>query len=265
MFRRAIVRPPAANFADGLTTVDLGAPDVARALAQHEAYCRALERCGLALTRLAGRPAPSRFDLRRGHRRALPARRDPDAAGRAEPRGRGRRTSREALGAVLSRALGRIEAPGTLDGGDICEAGRPLVHRRLAAHQRTKAARQLARFLAAGGPDLGVRRHPRRPRHPAPEERDRLALGTAARRHRLPRRRPGVSPAGTSSGSTRPRTTPPTACASTTLCSSRRASRASSAGWPISGYRPLALDMSEFAEDGRRPELPLPEVLTPAR
>ncbi len=41
-FTRAIVRPPARNFADGLTTVDLGPPDVELAIAQHAAYCAAL-------------------------------------------------------------------------------------------------------------------------------------------------------------------------------------------------------------------------------
>src|SRR5262249_13390019 len=57
-FTRAIVRPPAPNFADGLTTVDLGRPDVALALEQRATYCRALERLGLGLTRL---PADTRF------------------------------------------------------------------------------------------------------------------------------------------------------------------------------------------------------------
>ncbi len=52
MFTRAIVRPPGANFADGLTGVDLGKPDYELALAQHEAYCRTLEACGLSLIRL---------------------------------------------------------------------------------------------------------------------------------------------------------------------------------------------------------------------
>src|SRR5471032_1667000 len=58
MFTRAIVRPPAANFAEGLTTVDLGAPNYERALKQHETYCAALEQCGLTLIRLA---ADSRY------------------------------------------------------------------------------------------------------------------------------------------------------------------------------------------------------------
>src|SRR3954471_493464 len=56
MFTRAIVRPPSANFADGLTTSGLGAPDYEIALRQHEAYCQALECCGISLTRLAPDP-----------------------------------------------------------------------------------------------------------------------------------------------------------------------------------------------------------------
>jgi hypothetical protein len=38
-FTQAIVCPPAHAFADGLTSVDLGVPDVQQALAQHAAYC----------------------------------------------------------------------------------------------------------------------------------------------------------------------------------------------------------------------------------
>ncbi len=148
MFRRAIVRPPAANFADGLTTVDLGTPDVARALAQYEAYCRALEDCGLALTRLPADP------------------RHPDStfvedAAVLSPRGailtRPGAPSREGEVAGIAEALApffpaprRIEAPGTLDGGDICEAGR---HWFIGVSRRTneEGGRQLARFLAEEG------------------------------------------------------------------------------------------------------------------
>ena len=53
MFSHAIVRPPPTTFSRGLTSVPhLGAPDVTKALAQHAAYCGALEQCGLSLTRL---------------------------------------------------------------------------------------------------------------------------------------------------------------------------------------------------------------------
>ena len=57
-FTRAIVRPPAATFARGLTTAGLGPPDLPLALAQHASYARALEACGLAVTTL---PADDRF------------------------------------------------------------------------------------------------------------------------------------------------------------------------------------------------------------
>lgn len=52
MFTKAIVRLPANNFADGLTTVSMGTPDFDTAIAQHERYCAALRECGLALTHL---------------------------------------------------------------------------------------------------------------------------------------------------------------------------------------------------------------------
>src|SRR6266513_4047750 len=56
MFAQAIVRPPAPNFAKGLTTASLGAPNYERAVAQHDAYCAALQHCGLKVTRLKPDP-----------------------------------------------------------------------------------------------------------------------------------------------------------------------------------------------------------------
>ena len=46
----AIVRRPGRNFANGISTSDLGQPDFGKALEQHAAYCEALLRCGLELT-----------------------------------------------------------------------------------------------------------------------------------------------------------------------------------------------------------------------
>jgi dimethylargininase len=148
VFRNAIVRPPAENFAEGLTTVDLGVPDVTKALDQHAACSEALERCGLALTRLDPDP---RF---------------PDStfiedSGVLTPRGailtRPGAPSREGEVAAIATALSaffrepaRIEAPGTVDGGDVCEAGD---HFFIGVSRRTnpEGARQLARHLAALG------------------------------------------------------------------------------------------------------------------
>src|SRR4029453_6042057 len=52
----AIVQAPSANFAAGLTTVDLGVPVFDLVLKQHTAYCEALQRCGLTLTCLPADP-----------------------------------------------------------------------------------------------------------------------------------------------------------------------------------------------------------------
>ena len=55
-FNFAIVRKPGENFCDGLTTVDLGAPDYNKSLEQHGEYCNALKKCGLKLTILEADP-----------------------------------------------------------------------------------------------------------------------------------------------------------------------------------------------------------------
>jgi dimethylargininase len=149
MFRNAIVRPPAPSFADGLTTQELGTPDVKKALAQHEAYCRALEDFGLALMRL---PADPRFPdstfvedtavitARGGAILTRPG--APSRAGEVEG----------IEGALAARfpKLRQIEAPGTVDGGDVCEAGE---HFFIGVSRRTneEGGRQLAGLLAADG------------------------------------------------------------------------------------------------------------------
>lgn len=53
-FTHALARVPTLNMGDGLTTQDLGEPDVALAIEQHAAYCGALRECGLDVTILAG-------------------------------------------------------------------------------------------------------------------------------------------------------------------------------------------------------------------
>jgi dimethylargininase len=148
LFRNAIVRPPPPNFGDGLTTVDLGAPDHALALLQHEAYCAALERCGLELTRL---PADPRHpDSTFVEDTAIPV------GGRViltRPVAASRKGEVAAIREALSKFHDRMEAidePGTLDGGDVCEAdGHVLIG--LSDRTNEEGARQLAAFLAKGG------------------------------------------------------------------------------------------------------------------
>src|SRR5271154_5111482 len=52
LFKNAIVRIPGSNFAEGLTSVDLGIPGYDRVLQQHSRYCDALRECGLTITTL---------------------------------------------------------------------------------------------------------------------------------------------------------------------------------------------------------------------
>jgi len=152
------VRAPSANFADGLTTSGKGAPDFARALAQHERYCAALEACGLALTRLA--PDPRFPDATFVEDTALVA---PDSALIARPGAPSRAGEVESIRQALGRpfqvrhADGMYEAvamsaaivpPGTLDGGDVCEAGRRAF---IGISERTneEGARQAAAWFAS--------------------------------------------------------------------------------------------------------------------
>jgi dimethylargininase len=144
MFTRAIVRPPAPNFAEGLTTAELGAPNYERALEQHKAYCAALARCGLTVTRLEADPdyPDSTFVEDAAvitERCAILAR--PGAPSRA-----GETASiRRALSAFFP-ALSEIQSPGTLDGGDVCEAGK---HFFIGVSSRTNeaGAQQLSELL----------------------------------------------------------------------------------------------------------------------
>ena len=55
-FSRAIVRPPCANFAQGISAANERPPDLRLALEQHARYCEALKLCGLQVTCLAPDP-----------------------------------------------------------------------------------------------------------------------------------------------------------------------------------------------------------------
>ena len=148
MFKNAIVRPPGANFAEGLTTVDLGVPIYEKALEQHERYCLALQQCGVALTRLEadlGFPDSTFVE---------------DAAILTDrcailtyPGAPSRQGDVEGIKETLTQfysSFNVIMPPGTLDGGDICEAGN---HFFIGISERTneEGARQLAVFLAQEG------------------------------------------------------------------------------------------------------------------
>ena len=148
MFRNAIVRPPGQNFASGLTRLDLGAPFLQRALEQHEAYCQALASCGLNVIRLE--PDHQYPDSTFVEDTAVLTARGAVIARPGAPSRLGEIESiKPVLHDYFSRVCSIVE-PGTLDGGDVCEAGE---HFFIGISERTNedGAQQLARFLDSLG------------------------------------------------------------------------------------------------------------------
>lgn len=147
-YTHSIVCPPCANFAGGLTTAGLGAPNLDRALEQHERYCEALERCGVELARLE---SDERYpDSTFVEDAAVLANR---CAVITRPGAMSRRGETAAVRKSLERfyeTFHEIQAPGTVDGGDVCEAGERFF---IGISERTneEGARQLAGFLSSSG------------------------------------------------------------------------------------------------------------------
>ena len=148
MFTKAIVKQLSATFASGETTAELGKPDFDGALRQHQAYCDALESCGLELIRLApdNRYPDSTFvedTALLTARGAVLTRLGADS----------RRGEVESIALVVREYFSNvysIEDPGTVDAGDVCEAGEHFfigVSRRTNEH----GARQLAGWLDSFG------------------------------------------------------------------------------------------------------------------
>ncbi len=148
MLTRAIVRPPSASFALGLTDADLGPPDLALALEQHARYCAALEQCGLRLSRL---PADEAYpDSTFVEDTAILT---PDCAILTRPGAASRAGEVVSIAAALPPFYARmrhIEAPGHVDGGDVCEAdGHFFIG--ISARTNAAGAQQLAALLANEG------------------------------------------------------------------------------------------------------------------
>jgi dimethylargininase len=148
LFSNAIVRIPGRNFDAGLTSVSLGRPHYERVLQQHKLYCEALVACGLALTTLdADLLFPDSTFVE--DTAILTAR----GAVLTRPGAASREGEVDAIRPAILNffpAPLSVEAPGTVDGGDICEAED---HFFIGVSHRTneEGARQLARHLASLG------------------------------------------------------------------------------------------------------------------
>ncbi len=147
MYLRAIVRRPGRNFAEGITTSNLGKPDFVKALEQHSAYCDALTRCGLELIVLE---ADERY---------------PDGCfvedtaivtGEVAVITRPGAASRMGEEAEISRILSEfrktetVKLPGTLDGGDVLRVENHF-YIGISGRTNREGARQLSAILSKYG------------------------------------------------------------------------------------------------------------------
>ncbi len=147
-FTHAITRRPGANFASGLTQADAGPPDFTRALAQHDAYCEALGRCGLAVTTLPADPAfPDGTFVEDV---AVLTERTAVATRPGAPSRLGEVRAVVASLGALRPLTHAIEAPGTLDGGDVCQAGAHMFVG-ISARTNVEGARQYCEILRGAG------------------------------------------------------------------------------------------------------------------
>jgi len=147
-FTRAIVRPPARNFAAGLSSAAEGPPDIDRALEQHARYVAALRDCGLSITCLepdAAHPDGTFVEdtaIMTGRGAMLMRPGAPSRAGEV-------RSMAQCLKGFYPE-LPAIAAPGTVDGGDICDAdGHFLIG--VSARTNEQGAQQLAEQLSHWG------------------------------------------------------------------------------------------------------------------
>ncbi|BCS96149.1 hydrolase [Desulfoluna limicola] len=116
MFQKAIVRKPCKNFAKGITTQTLGAPDYDTMVAQHAAYADALKELGLAVEMLEAEEAYPDAHFVEDTAVVFP-----EAAVITNPGADARKGEEVTIKKALAahRTIEEITAPGTVDGGDI--------------------------------------------------------------------------------------------------------------------------------------------------
>lgn len=148
-FTHALVCPPSNNFAEGLTTVSLGAPDIARTEVQHAAYCEALSRHGCRVESLTANTVYPDSTFVEDTALVLPG----TGVILSRPGAQSRQGEVAAIRDALSGYFpvrSEITAPGTIDMGDVCETEH---HVFIGISHRTnhEGAQQLGAWLADFG------------------------------------------------------------------------------------------------------------------
>ena len=146
-FKYAITRTPAETFARGITTANLGKPSYERVLIQHRAYVAALRSIGLNIIGLE--PLPDYPDAHFVEDTAVVT---PAVAIITYPGAPSRRGEEKSVAKALlqHRQLEYIQAPATVDGGDVLMIGK---HFFIGISERTnpQGAEQLGRVLEKYG------------------------------------------------------------------------------------------------------------------
>ncbi len=149
-FQYAIVKKPASTYSQGITSGLFGVPDYELTLAQHQAYCQALEQCGVKVIVL---PPDERFpDSTFVEDTAIVGKGFTVITNPGDDRRKGEIQAVEEAIKTISffERIYSIVLPGTVDGGDICEADG---HYFIGISHRTNqaGAEQLAEFLSKEG------------------------------------------------------------------------------------------------------------------
>ncbi|AXI01218.1 N(G),N(G)-dimethylarginine dimethylaminohydrolase [Sporosarcina sp. PTS2304] len=119
LFKQTIVKKPGESYLNGLTTSDLGEPEFDKLLQQHEQYVKALKRCGVAVHELE--PSEEFPDSCFVEDAAVLV---PEFAVITNPGAESRNKEIIEIEQVLKNYYDEfryIQAPGTLDGGDVMQ------------------------------------------------------------------------------------------------------------------------------------------------
>jgi dimethylargininase len=147
LFTKAIVRKPGKNFANGITTSNLGKPSFEIALQQHNAYCNALINCGLDVIILeSDEKYPDGCFV---EDTAIVTEK---VAIIARPGDNARLGEELQIAEILSKhkKIETINLPGLLDGGDIMRVDNHF-YIGMSKRTNTEGAKQLAEILSRYG------------------------------------------------------------------------------------------------------------------
>ena len=147
MYKYAIVRQPGENFSQGLTTANLGKPEFGLLCQQHRHYIDALKKVGLQVIILP--VLPDYPDCYFVEDTAIIT---PEIAVISRPGAPARQGEESAMKPELLpyRPIEQIQAPGSLDGGDVLIVGKNAFIG-LSSRTNEDGAKQLAGFLKPFG------------------------------------------------------------------------------------------------------------------